>query len=79
MALNPIVLAVPFYFVGMGVEAAINRKLRAGLYSVDDTLNNLATGLFQQLLTVLAAGALMAPTTGSTSTRGSPTGSARTR
>ena len=61
MALNPIVLAVPFYFVGMGVEAAINRKLRAGLYSVDDTLNNLATGLFQQLLTVLAAAALMAP------------------
>ncbi|MDB4932127.1 MAG: sterol desaturase family protein [Myxococcaceae bacterium] len=61
MALNPIVLAVPFYFVGMGVEAFINRKLRAGLYTVDDTLNNLACGLFQQLLTVVAAVALMGP------------------
>jgi len=61
MALNPIVLAVPFYFIGMGVEAAIDRKLRAGLYTVDDTLNNLACGLYQQLLTVLAAAALMAP------------------
>jgi alkylglycerol monooxygenase len=61
MALNPIVLAVPFYFVGMGVEAAIDRKLRAGLYVTDDTLNNLACGLFQQLLTVVAAVALMGP------------------
>jgi alkylglycerol monooxygenase len=61
MALNPIVLAVPFYFIGMGVEAAIDRKLRAGLYTVDDTLNNLACGLYQQLLTVVAATALMAP------------------
>lgn len=61
MALTPIVLAVPFYFIGMGVEAVINHKLRAGLYTVDDTLNNLACGLYQQLLAVLAAGALMAP------------------
>lgn len=61
MALNPIVLAVPFYFLGMGVEAAIDRRLRAGLYKVDDTLNNLACGLYQQLLTVVAAAALMGP------------------
>ncbi len=61
MALNPIVLAVPFYFVGMGVEALINHKLRARLYVLDDTLNNLACGLFQQLLTVVANVALMAP------------------
>ena len=61
MALNPIVLAVPLYFVGIAVEASINRKLRAGLYTVDDTLNNLACGLYQQLLVVLAAGVLLAP------------------
>jgi alkylglycerol monooxygenase len=61
MALNPIVLAVPFYFVGMGIEAALDRKLRARLYVVDDTLNNLACGLFQQLLVVVAAVALMGP------------------
>ena len=61
MALNPIVLAVPLYFVGMGVEAAVDRRLRAGLYTVDDTINNLACGLYQQLLTVLAAAALMGP------------------
>ncbi len=61
MALNPIVLAVPLYFVGMGVEALINNRLRARLYVLDDTLNNLACGLFQQLLTVVANVALMAP------------------
>lgn len=61
MALNPIVLAVPFYFVGMGIEMAIDRRLRRRLYATDDTLNNLACGLYQQLLTVVAAVAIMAP------------------
>ncbi len=61
MTLDPIVLAVPFYFLGIGVEAAIDRKIRSGLYTVDDTLNNLACGLYQQLLAVVAAVALMAP------------------
>jgi sterol desaturase/sphingolipid hydroxylase (fatty acid hydroxylase superfamily) len=63
MTLDPIVLAVPFYFIGIGVEAAIDRKLRSRLYTVDDTLNNLACGLYQQLLAVVAAVALMAPYT----------------
>ncbi len=58
---NPIVLAVPLYLVGMVVEGWVSRRRRAGLYDVDDTLNNLACGLYQQLMVVVAAGVLLAP------------------
>jgi alkylglycerol monooxygenase len=58
---DPIVLAVPLYLLGMVVEGAISRRRRLGLYVTDDTLNNLACGLYQQLMVVLAAGLLLAP------------------
>lgn len=61
MNVDPIVLAVPFYFVGITVEIALSRWLGRRLYAVDDTFSNLACGLFQQLLVVLAGVALTLP------------------
>lgn len=61
MKLDPIVLAVPFYFVGIGVELWLASRLKRGLYRLDDTFNNLACGLFQQLLVLLLAVPLAAP------------------
>ena len=61
MRFNPIVLAVPMYFVLMGLEALIDRARRAGRYRLNDTLTNLACGVYQQALVAVLAGVLSAP------------------
>jgi sterol desaturase/sphingolipid hydroxylase (fatty acid hydroxylase superfamily) len=61
MRLDPVVLAVPMYFVLMGGEALIDRVRRAGFYTLNDTLTNLACGIYQQVLVAVLAGLLAAP------------------
>ncbi len=61
MHLNPINLAIPLYIGGIAVEAGIDRGLGRRLYSLPDTLTNLACGLYQELMVVLAAGVLSFP------------------
>ena len=61
MRLDPIVLAVPMYFVFMGLEAWIDHRRRAGRYRLYDTFSNLACGVFQQALVVVLMGVLGAP------------------
>jgi sterol desaturase/sphingolipid hydroxylase (fatty acid hydroxylase superfamily) len=61
MRFDPIVLAVPMYFVLMGVEALVNWRRRAGLYKLNDTLANLACGVYQQALVAVLIGVLGAP------------------
>ena len=61
MRFDPIVLAVPMYFVLMGVEALVDWRRRAGLYKLNDTLANLACGVYQQALVAVLIGVLGAP------------------
>ncbi len=61
MKLDPIVLASPMYFALMGVELLVDRRRRAGVYRLNDTLTNLACGFYQQLLMALLVVPLGAP------------------
>jgi sterol desaturase/sphingolipid hydroxylase (fatty acid hydroxylase superfamily) len=61
MRFDPIVLAVPMYFVLMGLEALVDWRRRAGLYKLNDTLANLACGVYQQALVAVLVGVLGAP------------------
>lgn len=61
MGFDPIVLAVPGYFVLMGLEGALNARKKLGLYALGDTLANLACGVYQQLLVTLLVLPLNAP------------------
>ncbi len=61
MKLDPIVLASPMYIVLMAVEALVDRRRRAGLYRLNDTLTNLACGFYQQILMALLVVPLGAP------------------
>jgi alkylglycerol monooxygenase len=61
MRIDPIVFAVPMYFVWMGIEAWVNHRRGAGYYRINDTLTNLACGVYQQVLVVVLMGILGAP------------------
>ncbi len=61
MAVDPIVLAVPMYFVFMGAEWWWDRRRNLGLYRLNDALTNLACGAYQQLLVALLTVPLEAP------------------
>ncbi len=59
MALNPIGVAIPFFFLLIGVEYAVGRARGVQVYRLNDTLTDLACGIGDRLLEVLTAGLLL--------------------
>jgi len=57
---NPIALAIPFFFLLMGVELLIARRRGVKLYRFADVVADLSCGMTQQILLVFEVGALTA-------------------
>src|SRR5712671_1938331 len=55
---NYIALAIPFFFLLMGVELWVARRRGARLYRFNDALVDLSCGMSQQILLVFAVGVL---------------------
>jgi len=55
-----IALAVPFFFVLIGLEVLVARARRRPVYRVGDAIGDLGCGMFQQVLLVFLAGASIA-------------------
>ena len=55
-----IALAVPFFFVLIGIELAVARARRRSVYRVGDAIGDLGCGMLQQTLLVFLAGASIA-------------------
>jgi alkylglycerol monooxygenase len=50
MNANPIMLAIPFFFLAMGIEILIDRYKQTGLYRLNDSITNLNAGTSQQVV-----------------------------
>jgi sterol desaturase/sphingolipid hydroxylase (fatty acid hydroxylase superfamily) len=57
---NPIALAIPFFFLLMGVEIWVARRRGLKLYRFADAVVDLSCGMTQQILLVFAVGTLTA-------------------
>jgi len=57
---SPIALAIPFFFLLMGVEWLVARRRGLSLYRFSDALVDLSCGMTQQIILVFWAGALVA-------------------
>ncbi len=57
--LNLIALAIPGFFLLMGVEALVARALGRRLYRLNDSVNDLACGILQQVLGLFSRGLLV--------------------
>lgn len=55
MVPNLIALAIPLFFVGIGIELWVARRRGVSVYRVGDALGNLGCGIAQQLVSVLLA------------------------
>jgi sterol desaturase/sphingolipid hydroxylase (fatty acid hydroxylase superfamily) len=55
-----ILVAVPFFFVLIAVELVVARARRRSVYRVGDAVGDLGCGVFQQVLLVFLAGAVIA-------------------
>jgi len=60
MRSNFIALAVPFFFLLIGVELWVARARRRSVYRVGDAVGDLGCGMFQQVLLVFLSGAAIA-------------------
>jgi len=60
MRMNPIALAVPVFFLLIGVELLVARLLERDYYRLSDSLADLSCGMVQQLLEALVRTALFA-------------------
>ena len=56
MAIGPVVLAIPAFFVLIGVEALVARARRQQVYDLGDSLCNIGTGILDQVLGSLSRG-----------------------
>jgi len=56
---NPIALAIPFFFLLMGVELWVARRRGLKLYRFADSVVDLSCGMTQQILLVFAVGVLV--------------------
>jgi sterol desaturase/sphingolipid hydroxylase (fatty acid hydroxylase superfamily) len=54
MDARAIALAVPLFFIGIGIELAVARRRRLAAYAFADSIGSLACGIGQQALAVLA-------------------------
>ncbi|MBC8110832.1 MAG: sterol desaturase family protein [Verrucomicrobia bacterium] len=50
MDFNPVMLAIPFFFLAMGIEILIDRFHKTNLYRTNDTITNLSAGTSQQVI-----------------------------
>lgn len=50
MNFNPIMLAIPFFFLAMGIEIWIDRYRDTKLYRLNDSITNLSAGTSQQVI-----------------------------
>ncbi len=50
MDINPVVLAIPLYFLLIGVELIWEARSRRGVYRVNDALTNLSCGISSQIM-----------------------------
>lgn len=60
MALNPIALAVPVFFVAIGVELIIAKRMGRKVYRFADAITNLSCGVTNQVVAVIFGVALLA-------------------
>src|SRR5690242_8609415 len=58
--INYIALAVPFFFVAIGVELLVARRRGLRLYRTADAIADIGCGMSSQLVTVFAHGLLLA-------------------
>jgi alkylglycerol monooxygenase len=56
---NFIALAIPFFFVGIGVEAAVAWKQKKSVFRVGDALSSMGCGVAQQITVLLYSGFLV--------------------
>ena len=50
MNFNPVMLAIPFFFLAMGIEIWIDRYHKTKLYRLNDSITNLSAGTSQQVV-----------------------------
>ncbi|MCY7360387.1 MAG: sterol desaturase family protein, partial [Rudanella sp.] len=50
MNFNPVMLAIPFFFLAMGIEIWIDRYRDTKLYRLNDSITNLSAGTSQQVI-----------------------------
>jgi alkylglycerol monooxygenase len=55
-----VALAIPFFFVLIGIEVAISYRRRASLYRLHDAISSMACGIGEQVIVVFTAGAAIA-------------------
>src|SRR5581483_2605440 len=55
---NYIALAVPFFFLLMGIELLVARRRRRWVYRFEDALTDVSCGVTQQIVVLFANGAL---------------------
>jgi len=58
MTVNYIALAIPVFFVLMGVEWLVARQMNKKVYRLEDSVNDLSCGILQQLWNIFAKGGL---------------------
>lgn len=56
---NLIALAIPLFFVGMGIEGLVARRRGVSIYRLGDSLSDMGCGITQQLVTAFWAAALL--------------------
>jgi alkylglycerol monooxygenase len=59
-SLNPIAIAVPFFFLLIAIEVFAAKRLKKEVYRLDDALSDLGCGLWQQVLVIFMRVALTA-------------------
>lgn len=50
MNFNPIMVAIPFFFLAMGIEIWLDRSRQTNLYRLNDSITNLSAGTSQQVV-----------------------------
>ncbi len=60
LKVNPLAVAVPFFFLLIGVELAVARRRGVRVHRFSDSLSDLSCGVLQQLSGVFVSGALLA-------------------
>ena len=60
MGPNYIALAVPFFFLLMGIELLVARRRKRSVYRFEDALTNVSCGVTQQIIMLFANGVLFA-------------------
>jgi len=58
--LDPITLAIPFFFLSIGVEFALAKRRNASIYRFNDAITNLSCGIMSQMTALFSIGAQLA-------------------